>query len=84
MLRGGPVEPERGFVLHRSANKYDATLDPGGEIKVTLSTDILNAVARGEGPEPLVVALGYAGWDGGQLEAELLANACSRSQRTPR
>jgi putative transcriptional regulator len=75
VLRGGPVEPERGFVLHRSATKYDATLDPGGEIKVTLSTDILTAVARGEGPEPMVVALGYAGWDGGQLEAELLANA---------
>ena len=75
VLRGGPVEPERGFVLHRSANKYDATLDPGGEIRVTLSTDILGAVARGEGPEPMVVALGYAGWDRGQLEAELLANA---------
>jgi putative transcriptional regulator len=75
VLRGGPVEPERGFVLHRSTTKYDATLDPGGEIKVTLSTDILNAVARGEGPEPMVVALGYAGWGGGQLEAELLANA---------
>jgi putative transcriptional regulator len=75
VLRGGPVEPERGFVLHRSAKKYDATLDPGGEIKVTLSTDILNAVARGEGPDPMIVALGYAGWDGGQLEAELLANA---------
>jgi putative transcriptional regulator len=75
VLRGGPVEPERGFVLHRSAKKYDATLDPGGAIKVTLSTDILNAVARGEGPDPMVVALGYAGWDGGQLEAELLANA---------
>ena len=53
VLRGGPVEPERGFVLHRSANKYDATLDPGGEIKVTLSTDILGAVARGDGPEPM-------------------------------
>ena len=75
VLRGGPVEPERGFVLHRSAQKYDATLDPGGEIKVTLSTDILGAVARGEGPEPMIVALGYAGWERGQLEAELLANA---------
>jgi putative transcriptional regulator len=75
VLRGGPVEPERGFVLHRSAQKYEATLDPGGEIKVTLSTDILGAVARGDGPEPMVVALGYAGWERGQLEAELLANA---------
>jgi len=75
VLRGGPVEPERGFVLHRSAKAYDATLDPGGEIKVTLSTDILAAVARGEGPEAMVVALGYAGWERGQLEAELLANA---------
>jgi len=75
VLRGGPVEPERGFVLHRSKRTFDVTLDAGGDIKVTLSSDILNAVARGEIAEPYVVALGYAGWGRGQLEAELLANA---------
>jgi putative transcriptional regulator len=83
VLRGGPVERERGFVLHRSSRAFDATLDPGGEIKVTLSTDILSAVARGEGPEQMIVALGYAGWGRGQLEAELLANAWLTVQADP-
>jgi putative transcriptional regulator len=75
VLQGGPVERERGFVLHRSERTFDVTLETGGPIKVTLSSDILGAVARGELPEPYVVALGYAGWGRGQLEAELLANA---------
>lgn len=75
VLRGGPVERERGFVLHRSPRPFDVTFDTGGEIRVTVSSDILAAVARGEVAEPFVVALGYAGWARGQLEAELLANA---------
>jgi putative transcriptional regulator len=75
VLRGGPVERERGFVLHRSPRPFDVTFDTGGEIRVTVSSDILAAVARGEVAEPFVVALGYAGWGRGQLEAELLANA---------
>ena len=83
VLRGGPVERERGFVLHRSSRPFDATLDPGGEIKVTLSSDILSAAARGDGPEPMIVALGYAGWGSGQLEAELLANAWLTVQADP-
>src|SRR4029078_8830012 len=77
VLRGGPVEPERGFVLHRSANQNDAPpdrrraasneaarVDPGGETKVPLPTDFWGGVPRGDGPEPMVIALGYAGWDG--------------------
>jgi len=83
VLRGGPVERERGFVLHRSMKTFDATLNPGGEIRVTLSPDILGAAARGEGPEPMIVALGYAGWGRGQLEAELLANAWLTVQADP-
>jgi putative transcriptional regulator len=73
VLRGGPVERERGFVLHRSSEAFAATLD--GDIKVTVSPDILAAIAQGGGPRPVMIALGYAGWDGGQLEAELRANA---------
>jgi putative transcriptional regulator len=83
VLRGGPVERERGFVLHRSSRPFEATLDPGGDIKVTLSSDVLNAAARGDGPEPMIVALGYAGWGSGQLEAELLANAWLTVQADP-
>lgn len=74
VLRGGPVERERGFVLHRSSKVFETTL-AGSEIQVTLSPDILAAIARGEGPDDAVMVLGYAGWDSGQLDAELKANA---------
>lgn len=74
VVHGGPVEPERGFVLHRSRQPFDATLEVGGEIKLTSSPDILAALGRGTGPDPTLVALGYAGWGRGQLEAELSSN----------
>lgn len=75
VLAGGPVRRDRGFVLHRSDETYDSTLDTGAGVRVTVSQDILSSMARGEGPEPVLVALGYAGWESGQLEAELAANA---------
>jgi putative transcriptional regulator len=76
VLGGGPVQPGVGFVLHQSDDDYESTLDSGGaDIKVTVSKDILSAMAQGQGPQPSVVALGYAGWDAGQLESELAANA---------
>jgi putative transcriptional regulator len=75
VMTGGPVQPERGFVLHQSIETYESTVDPKAEVKVTVSQDVLRAIARGEGPKPALVALGYAGWGGGQLEAELAANA---------
>jgi putative transcriptional regulator len=74
ILQGGPVEPERGFVLHRSEQRFEATLAIGNELKLTSSPDILAALGRGVGPEPVLVALGYAGWGRGQLEAELVTN----------
>lgn len=75
IMNGGPVQPDRGFVLHLSADEFDSTVDPDAAIKVTVSQDILKAIARGDGPRPALVALGYAGWSSGQLESEIAANA---------
>lgn len=75
VLKGGPVQPERGFVLHQSEAPFESTFDAQAPVKVTVSPDILAAMARGEGPATAVVALGYAGWSAGQLESELGANA---------
>jgi putative transcriptional regulator len=74
VMHGGPVEPERGFVLHRSDQPFEATLVVGGDVKLTSSPDVLAAIGLGYGPDPALVALGYAGWGSGQLEAELGSN----------
>jgi putative transcriptional regulator len=75
VLRGGPMQTDRGFVVHRAGGEWDSTLKVSDVIHVTTSRDILAAMARGQGPAEAVVALGYAGWDGGQLEDEIRANA---------
>lgn len=72
---GGPVEEERGFVLHTHTDPWDSTLAVDEEISITTSRDILEAMARGTGPRRTLVALGYAGWGAGQLERELQQNA---------
>src|SRR5205823_7531637 len=72
---GGPVQTDRGFVLHSPAGNWQSTLRVGAHIGLTTSKDILEAVGRGEGPEQLLVTLGYAGWSPGQLEHELAQNA---------
>lgn len=72
---GGPVQPDRGFVLHSGGGRYDSTLDIAPEISVTTSRDVLEAIAEGRGPDRRFIALGYAGWSGGQLEQEMSANA---------
>jgi putative transcriptional regulator len=72
---GGPVEEERGFVLHTHTEPWDSTLVINDEISITTSRDILEAMARGDGPGQTLVALGYAGWGAGQLERELQDNA---------
>jgi len=72
---GGPVEEQRGFVLHTGDRKWDSSLRVNDQLSVTTSRDILEAMARGTGPEQALIALGYAGWGGGQLEREMLDNA---------
>jgi putative transcriptional regulator len=75
ILRGGPVELQRGFVIHDSHREWDATVAVTDQIFVTTSQDILSAMAAGSGPEHALVALGYAGWSAGQLEREIAENA---------
>jgi putative transcriptional regulator len=75
VLRGGPMQTDRGFVVHRAFGEWDTTLKVSDALHVTTSPDILAAMASGQGPDEAVVALGYAGWDGGQLEQEIRANA---------
>ena len=71
---GGPVESGRGFVLHSSDYQQDGTMVIDPQIALTATTDILRDIAKGEGPAKSLLALGYAGWGPGQLDAELQAN----------
>ena len=67
ILRGGPVQPERGFVVHDQLGEWSSTMEVSEGIHVTTSRDILEAMAGGSGPEHALVILGYAGWAAGQL-----------------
>ena len=75
VLYGGPVQPDRGFVLHQQVGDWDSSITIVDDIAVTTSKDILNAVAEGSGPKKLLLSLGYAGWTAGQLEQEIAQNA---------
>ena len=71
---GGPVQTDRGFVLHAPAGDYSSSIKLGG-MALTTSRDVLQAVAEGNGPARMLVTLGYAGWGAGQLESEMAQNA---------
>jgi len=72
---GGPVQTDRGFVLHMPRGEYSSSIELGGDVALTTSRDVLQDVAAGHGPAQLLVTLGYAGWGAGQLEDELARNA---------
>jgi putative transcriptional regulator len=73
---GGPVQTERGFVLHPQADdiRYNSSLSVPGGLAMTTSKDVLEAVSLGQGPEKFLMTLGYAGWSAGQLEEEISRN----------
>ncbi|WP_439133119.1 YqgE/AlgH family protein [Pseudomaricurvus sp.] len=75
VLSGGPVQPERGFILHSPELSWESSLKVSSDIALTASRDIIESIALGEGPEKYLVSLGYAGWGAGQLEDEIADNA---------
>lgn len=72
---GGPVQQDRGFILHKPDKKWKSTLIVNDGLSLTTSRDILEAIANGEGPKDNIIALGYAGWGPGQLDREFLENS---------
>jgi putative transcriptional regulator len=71
---GGPVQTERGFVLHDTSKNWESTLRINDKLALTTSKDILEAIGAGQGPRNMIITLGYAGWDQGQLEHEITEN----------
>jgi putative transcriptional regulator len=72
---GGPVQTDRGFVLHRPLGNWQSTLAVTDDIGLTTSKDVLEALGSGAGPKDVFISLGYAGWSAGQLEEEIAQNA---------
>lgn len=75
VLSGGPVQIQRGFVLHRPLGDWESTLPINDTVALTTSLDILEAIANNDGPTDYQMLLGYAGWDAGQLDREMLENS---------
>lgn len=74
VLFGGPVQQDRGFVLHRPFAGFEANLEVSEEVSISTSQDILRTLADGQGPDDVLVTLGYAGWAANQLEEEICQN----------
>ena len=72
---GGPVQVDCGFVLHRPMGKWQSTLKVNDEVELTTSLDILQAIAHSKGPDKRLIALGYSGWEPGQIEQEIAQNS---------
>ena len=92
IFKGGPVEPERGFVLHQPLGQWESTLPVTDEIGLTTSNDIIASMADNPSensskiaaPQDYLIALGYAGWGPGQLEAEILGNSWLSCEANPK
>ena len=82
VMRGGPMEPGRGFVIHSPDYGSASTVALGGSLALTSTLDVLKAIARGRGPSRALLALGYAGWGEGQLEDELRENVWLTAEAT--
>ena len=83
VMSGGPVQVERGFIIHSPEGVWDATMMLSDDIAVTTSHDILTAISKNEGPTELEVILGYAGWEAGQLDQEMLENSWLSVEASP-
>jgi putative transcriptional regulator len=85
---GGPVQTERGFVLHEKMSDgpapFNSTLSVPGGLEMTTSKDVLEALAKGDGPKRILITLGYSGWSAGQLEDELGRNGWLTVDADPR
>jgi putative transcriptional regulator len=76
VLAGGPIQKERGFVIHKQNNEHwESSLELNADLCITTSKDILEAIASHQGPNDIIIALGYAGWESGQLEREIQENS---------
>lgn len=75
ILAGGPVNTQRGFILHPAGSTWQSTIQITPEISLTASRDIIAAIAEGRGPENALFVLGYSGWSAGQLEREIKENS---------
>lgn len=84
VLFGGPVQTDRGFVLHRPVGTWQSTLAVNAEIGLTTSRDVLQSVGQDGVPSDMVITLGYSGWGGGQLEHEIAQNAWLTVPADPR
>lgn len=83
IYQGGPVQPERGFVLHEPAGEWSSSVQVSDQVCLTTSRDILEAIGQGQGPRRVLVALGYAGWGKCQLEDEIVQNSWLNADADP-
>ena len=83
LLFGGPIQPERGFVIHRPFGEWRSSLSLKDDVTVTTSNDIIRAIAADHGPKDVLVTLGYVGWESNQLEREMVENLWLVCPSTP-